>query len=191
MSLFPDQKEIIIWDTEYTAWEGSRERKWNGPNEHREIVQIGAIRIDTEKLREKEPFSLLVQPKVNPKLSDYFQNLTGITQEDVAAKGIDYPEALEKFRAWCGTHDMYSFGGDEKVLRENCELRSIAFPLKNLFFDMRRVFIQHGIPADRYNSGAIVEAFGEAPERRAHDALNDARSILDGLRLLAKRGEEA
>ncbi len=186
MEFFPTRKEIIIWDTEYTAWEGSMARQWSGPNEHREIVQIGAIRIDTEKLTEIASFSLLVRPKLNPILSSYFSNLTGITQKALEASGVDYPEALGRYQEWCQSEDMYSFGGDEKVLRENCELRNISFSFENQFFDVRRVFIKYGIPADQYNSGNIVEAFGKNIERPAHDALNDARSILSGLRLLTK-----
>ena len=36
---------FIIFDTEFTAWEGSQERKWSGENEFRELVQISAIRV--------------------------------------------------------------------------------------------------------------------------------------------------
>ena len=40
---------FIIFDTEFTAWEGSMQRGWSGQNEHREIVQISAIRIKKKK----------------------------------------------------------------------------------------------------------------------------------------------
>ena len=30
---------FVIYDTEYTAWEGSLARNWSGPNEHRELLQ--------------------------------------------------------------------------------------------------------------------------------------------------------
>jgi len=39
-------QQIIIFDTEYTAWEGAKERNWSGSGEHREIVQIAAVKID-------------------------------------------------------------------------------------------------------------------------------------------------
>ena len=35
---------IVLLDTEYTTWEGAQDRNWSGLNEHREIVQIGAIK---------------------------------------------------------------------------------------------------------------------------------------------------
>ena len=34
--------EFIVWDTEYTSWEGSRETNWNNETDPKEIVQIGA-----------------------------------------------------------------------------------------------------------------------------------------------------
>ncbi len=38
-------KCVVVYDLEYTAWEGSLERNWSGPNEDPEIVQIGAVKI--------------------------------------------------------------------------------------------------------------------------------------------------
>lgn len=35
-------KHFVIFDTEYTTWEGAADRDWTGPGEHREVVQIGA-----------------------------------------------------------------------------------------------------------------------------------------------------
>ena len=38
-------EKFIIFDTEYTAWEGSQERNWSGDNEYMELVQIGALKV--------------------------------------------------------------------------------------------------------------------------------------------------
>lgn len=182
----PDFAEtIIILDTEYTAWEGSQERKWSGENEHREIVQIGAIKVDANTLTEIDSFNHFVKPTLNPELSEYFTNLTGISQKQIDELGIEYPVALSEYFSWAENFDTYSFGkGDEKVLRENCELKGIPFLPKGKFFNMRDTFRKYGIPVENYNSGNIVEAFGIKKERSAHNALNDVRTILDGLRLL-------
>jgi len=34
-----------LWDTEFTAWEGSWQRGWSEDWEHREIISIAAIRV--------------------------------------------------------------------------------------------------------------------------------------------------
>ena len=36
---------FVFYDTEYTSWEGAMQRNWSGPNEHRELVQLSAIRV--------------------------------------------------------------------------------------------------------------------------------------------------
>ena len=43
----PDKKggEFVLFDLEFTAWEGSLERGWSEPWEAREIIQIGAVRV--------------------------------------------------------------------------------------------------------------------------------------------------
>lgn len=39
---------VIVFDTEYTTWDGAKERGWSNPNEHRELVQIAAQKINVE-----------------------------------------------------------------------------------------------------------------------------------------------
>ncbi|MBN1778925.1 MAG: exonuclease domain-containing protein [Candidatus Buchananbacteria bacterium] len=181
-------KQIIILDTEYTAWEGSWERDWKLPDEHREIVQVAALKIDTENLRELDSLSIFVRPRIKDQLSDYFINLTAITQDQIDRHGIDFALALEKFQKFIGELNVYSFGGDQKVFKENCELYKIKYPFDDSkFFDMRDYFIARGVDATKYQSGNITEAFGIEPKERGHNALNDCRSIVDGLKLLKNK----
>lgn len=178
-------KQFILFDTEYTTWEGAQDRKWTGRGEEREIVEIGAVRVDGESLAELDTFDALVRPVLNPKLSPFFTELTGITQEMIERDGVTFPEALARFVAWIGTAPAASWGNDPMMLAENCALAGIPFPLApERFFDIRTVFGAGGIRADQYQSSTIVRAFGREPERKGHSGLNDAQTILDGLRLL-------
>ena len=186
MSLFDFAETFVLLDLEYTAWEGSKDRNWSGENEHREVVQIAAIKVKTSSLQETDHTMQLVKPKIHPKLSEYFINLTGISQDQINRNGVEFRQALKNFSVWVENLDVYSFGRDEEVFQENCELIGISFNLKNRFFDTRDVFNKYGIPAQDYNSGNITEAFGIKTQRRAHDALNDVRTVLDGLVLLSE-----
>ncbi len=182
-------KEIVIFDTEYTAWEGSQERKWTGPNEYKEIVQIAAISIDAHTLEEKDEINLYILPEKNPKLSEYFTNLTGITQETVDRKGVAFKEAVEKFSTFCDTRKIYSFGGDERVFRENATVLGLSMSFSSeQFFDVKDIFRRAGIDPTGYMSSTIVEAFGGKSKLRAHEALNDVRTIVEALRIVKKRG---
>jgi inhibitor of KinA sporulation pathway (predicted exonuclease) len=114
--------------------------------------------------------------------------LTGITQEEVDTKGLSPAEALEKFSTWTRGLPLYSWGlFDKEALEETAKLNGIQQFFTWEVQSIRDVFKRAGVPAENYMSSTIVEAFGEKPVRRAHNGLNDARSILDGLRLLSKR----
>ncbi|MBU6156070.1 MAG: exonuclease, partial [Alphaproteobacteria bacterium] len=67
--------QVILFDTEFTAWRGSMARGWKGPGEHQEIVQIGAVRLDAQELKELAEFQVLIRPVINPVLSSYFVGL--------------------------------------------------------------------------------------------------------------------
>src|SRR5580692_3651474 len=92
--------QITIFDLEYTAWECSMARSWLAPGEFREVVQIGAVRLDADSFSVKAEFEVLVRPRFNPVLSPYFENLTGISNEQLAARGTDFRTAYDRFLAF-------------------------------------------------------------------------------------------
>jgi inhibitor of KinA sporulation pathway (predicted exonuclease) len=90
--------EIVIYDTEYTSWEGSMERGWSGQNEYRELIQIAAIRVDASNgFSEIEELEIFVKPQRNRVLSDYISSLTGITQRQIDDFGVHPETALRLF----------------------------------------------------------------------------------------------
>ncbi len=178
--------EIVVLDTEYTAWKGSLARDWSGPGEHREIVEIGAVLVETANFTELDTFRGLVRPLKNPKLSEYFIKLTGITQELVDRDGVDFPSAVRRFGAWSGGRPIYVWGGDWDVVLENCGLYGIPCPLREPFRDIRDVFRRFDVAVDGLMSSTVLAAFGKESPHRAHQGTNDARSIVDGLKELAR-----
>ena len=123
---------FIIFDTEFTAWEGSMERNWSGENEYKELIQISAFRIkkkgDTIGITKK--INIYVLPRINRNLSDYFIKLTGITQEIIDKKGIPFKQAMAEFYRFCKNekdekYPLYSMGNDYDVIKENLKLNSI------------------------------------------------------------------
>ena len=188
--MFNLPEKIIVFDTEYTTWQGAQERNWSGENEYREIVQVGAVKVETDNFKELDSFSVFVKPKINPELSAFFTELTGITQEEVDKEGIDFKTAIEQFSRWSGDLSLYSWkGGDDDVLMENCRLLGITFPFEgSRFGTIGKVFQENGVSIENYMSSTIIEAFGKKTTHRGHNALNDARTIVDGLKELSREG---
>ena len=188
-------RTCTVLDLEYTTWEGAQARGWSGENEHREIVQIGAVKADADTLEEVASLNLLVHPLINPELSAYFTELTGITQNALDASGVAFTEALSQLVDFIGDDDIYFWGPDEKVLGnevldvdallETCTIQNVPFPFsREKFINMRPRFKEKGIDTSVYGSGTILNAFGAAPPDRSHNAESDARSVLTAIRYL-------
>ena len=186
--IFTEDK-AVVFDLEFTSWPGSNARNWSLPNEDREIIQIGAVKIKTTgDMREVDSFKILVRPLKNPILSDYIVNLTEITQEKVEKEGILFPLALSRFINFIGEHpiDILSNGGDEEVIEENCQIHNIPFlSIFKKSTDLNIYFSEVlGISRKNCTSGMLPALFGLNNHEKQHDALGDARSISQGLRYL-------
>ncbi len=187
--MFKLASEVVVYDTEYTAWEGSQERGWTGPGEYREIVQIGAVKVRTDDFQVLDEFLLFVKPVKNPALSEYFMQLTGITQAKVDEKGISLALAIQKFAVWGGEGPYLAYGRDAERLEDNAKFLGISFPFqKSQLVNVREVFKACGVPADDYMSSTILRAFGREPILAAHNGLDDAKNVVEALRELSKKG---
>ena len=185
--------QIILFDTEYTAWEGSRARKWSEPWEHREIIQIAAVRVMVdEKLTELDCFDCLIKPKHNPVLSSYITGLTGIQQASVDTRGVGFAEAFAVFYDFCdrGGIPLFCYGDDPVVLRENYALNGLLHPaFPSGIYDIRVLFEQAGIDTRQYTSGTVHQAVAAEFDHAAHNALNDVRSLAVTIRQLMQMGK--
>lgn len=186
MSLEWNQNEAIVWDTEYTSWEGCIENGWNeDEDQYREFIQISAVRFDTKSYKVKEEFNEYVQPRINPQLSDYIKDLTGIKQGQVD-EADDLKPVLEKFLKWSEGYNLYSWGDDHRVLEENIGLYNLDFNVDEDRFINLREKMDSEILVDEYNSGNLVERFGEEPEGQMHNARDDCENLVRALELLSK-----
>ena len=186
--IFTEDK-AVVFDLEFTSWPGSNERNWSLPNEDREIIQIGAVKIETTgDMREVDSFTILVRPLKNPILSDYIVNLTEITQEKVEKEGVLFPLALSRFINFIGEHpiDILFNGGDKEVIEENCQIHNIPFlSIFKKSTDLKIYFSEVlGISRKNCTSGMLPELFGLNNHEKQHNALGDARSISQALKYL-------
>jgi inhibitor of KinA sporulation pathway (predicted exonuclease) len=182
-------QSAVFYDLEFTAWEGAMEGRWLAPGQFREVVQIGAVKVDARTLATLAEFAVLAKPRLNPVLSDYFQDLTGITNAMLAERGMDFRAAYDRFRDFAGDGPILSFGRDDLVIVENLALYAIgdARPLpehRNFAAWLR----EQGVATKGIHACDVARVCGASFEGREHDALDDARSLVAGLRAMIARG---
>lgn len=180
---------ITIFDLEFTAWECSMARHWLTPGEFKEVVQIGAVKLDADTFHVLDEFDCLVKPRINSVISPYLENLTGITNDAVTRHGLDFADAYARFLAFADDGPIAAFGHDEYVLEENLRLYGIsgarALPL---FYDLRGWFAVQGLDPRGMQSWEIGPKLGVPFQGHTHNALNDARSLAGGMEAIATRG---
>lgn len=192
---------FVIFDTEYTSWEGCLEHGWVG-NQKKEIVQIAALKVSDE-LEVLEEFNQLCKPSINPILSDYFVNLTHITNEQVKMYGISFLEAYDKFVEFvdgcvCLSHvwgkDYYN-NGDGVVIDENLNLygkeNKVNIVYRNVGAIFKELYLKNNIDVAIQSSGQIAKILGldkkiEDLGLNPHNAMYDVFSILEGLKFFRK-----
>jgi len=177
----------VVFDLEFTAWPGSMEARWMRPGEHKEIVQIGAVKIDGSSGAIVGEFDCLMRPRLNPTLSAYFEQLTGITEKDLAARGVDFAAGFEAFRKFADGDRIYSFGRDDLVIVENLRLYGVKADIPP-YADITLWLAANGLDPRGLNACDIGGAMGVAFQGRKHNALDDARSLAQGIRVLLERG---
>jgi inhibitor of KinA sporulation pathway (predicted exonuclease) len=183
------KRALIVFDLEFTAWESSMQDRWLAPGQFKEVVQIGAVRLAPDNLAVAESFECLVKPRINPRLSDYFQRLTGITNAQLAERGVDFETGYRRFVAFAGQGVIAAFGHDEWVLEDNIRLHGLKdASVLPPFLELREWFGRNGVDPQGLHSCDIGPKLGVPFEGREHDALCDARSIAAGMAVLARRG---
>ncbi len=179
--------ELVLMDTEQTCWPGSWERRQAGrplPTDLREVIQIGAVTVETGGFTVLSTFEHVIRPSVNPVLSPYCVELTGVTQGRVDAEGTSFREGLEAFLAYVGGRPVAVYNADEDVLRENAALNLLSVDIPS-FRRVRGDLEQCGVDMRDVNSGKIARHLGSTKAYREHDAVADVISMADGFAILA------
>jgi inhibitor of KinA sporulation pathway (predicted exonuclease) len=180
---------VIIFDLEYTTWQGALAQNWDRPEWAREVIQIGSLRVDPKDWSIHGQMSILVKPTLHPNLSEYCQKLTGITQDRMDANGLAFAEAIGQFHDFCGDATVCSYGDDPAIIAENAgylQAKRYARLLGNYTLDLRLLFHTLDPTTKGLNSGKIAHHYGLelpdlGPSIGEHDALYDCHSLLAGL----------
>ncbi len=170
--------DYIVLDMEWNQpWPGSADSKKVLPVQIRgEIIQNGAVRVTEEQLVMDE-FQVMVKPKYFRRLNRRVSKLTGIKEARLREEGIPFPEAMARFRQWCGEDIIFLTWGfdDISILRENLRLFGLDESWTERWYNAQMIFNAQtdGSTAQKALKTAM-EMFEIEPSRPAHDALGDA-----------------
>jgi inhibitor of KinA sporulation pathway (predicted exonuclease) len=191
MVAIPTTGKIVVYDTEYTSWEGFLEKGFKEAGRYPEIIQIGAVILDAgDDFCELGSFTTLVKPRVNPTLSQYIIDLTQIAQDDVDQHGVSFSEALEAFVQFVPreARSLVSFGRDGAVLDINKSLNGIIehFNLPPEI-NFKQFLLSEGIISGQTMSSQLPTLLGLDFSGAAHNALDDARGLACVMRELRRQ----
>ena len=194
-------QHALVFDCEYLTIEGSPSRHWCGPfDPDPVVVQIGVVKIGLgSDFPLLDTFNALVVPRDREgrvvALDPFFTNLTGIEQADVDHHGLPLGKALSSLDAFSGGGKLWSWGKDElNPLAISCFVQGIAVPLPaTRFGNACQLFLKAGMPysdIQKTRSNGVAAYWGlESENLRAHNALDDARSVAFAIRHLLRLGK--
>ena len=139
-----------------------------------EILQIGAVRIDTPGGRITDTFSVFVRPRVHKKMNRTAKALPELRASLDAA--LDFPAALALFTEWCGGDTEFAdWGGDDfAVLCQNCAFWRLPVPAATRHVDFQAAFSLLVGTNQSVALSRAVEYCAIPDSFTFHNALNDA-----------------
>jgi inhibitor of KinA sporulation pathway (predicted exonuclease) len=119
-----------------------------------EIIEFPVVMIDTQPLLIESTFQMYVKPIINPTLSDYCTQLTGITQETVDSAYV-FADVMGAFTSWishfyatvpqsnilfitCGDWDL------KTMLPNQCKMSKLSIPeIFNSWCNIKKMYNRH------------------------------------------------
>lgn len=162
-----------------------------------EIIEFPALLVDSEKQVIIDEFHCFVKPKLNPVLTKFCIDLTGISQKTVD-DADDFTVVLKKFESWLtkhklGTKNKYALVTDgpwdmSKFLFLQCNISKIPYPqYAKKWLNLRKSF-HNFYGTEKLRLPEMLEMLGEKFQGRQHSGLDDTKNIAFLLLLMLKDG---
>lgn len=151
-----------------------------------EIIEFPIVLVDLDTMEVGDTFHEYVRPVVNPVLTKFCSNLTGISQATVDAAG-SFPEVLDHVEEWLRKHglgdtctfavltdgpwDMYRF------MYNQCEISKIPMPSwSKQWVNIRKAY-SNFYQCRRGGIEVMLSNLGMKFEGKPHSGIDDARNI--------------
>ena len=140
-----------------------------------EIIEIGAVKL-TDDMRPGEEFTVDVKPVYFRRMHYKVKKITGFDKERLS-HGLSFPEAMERFRAWCGDDVTFITWGcdDQRIMEQNIIIHDLDWDWIREWINLQLIYnLQTGGDKNQKSLASAMEHFEIEQTRIAHDALGDA-----------------
>jgi 3'-5' exoribonuclease 1 len=170
------KSNLVVVDLEATCWPPADPHG----REDMEIIEIGALLVETPSLEAVDEFDSFVRPLRHPTLSGFCKELTSIDQEDID-QAAPFPVVLEAFLAWTvnpGDVTFASWGRyDLNQLRQDCALHRVNFPFDAEHLNVKVHFAKK-MNCRACGISAALKKVGLRFEGKHHRGIDDARMVV-------------
>ena len=160
------------------------------PREEMEIIEIGAVAVESSSGLGASEFQAFVRPVRNPVLTRFCRHLTGISQEQVDFAD-DFPTTIKKFQAWLahlGHQDFCSWGFyDRNQFDQDCRFHSVPYPFAGPHRNLKLEFAEATATPKNLGVEGALARLGLEFEGSPHRGIDDARNIARIYRELRRR----
>jgi inhibitor of KinA sporulation pathway (predicted exonuclease) len=174
---------LLVVDIEATCWESNE-----GRVHEMETLEFAAAVVRTSDLSVIEAFSIIIQPRVHPQLSDYCKSLTHISQAQANA-GIRFEEIADvlapRLQPYLRSIAWASWGNyDRRQLEQDASRWGVPAPLGEItHINLKKAFAKkRRIKGTRPSVRRALDIVELPYEGVAHSGIDDVRNIT---RLLA------
>ena len=139
-----------------------------------EIIEIGAVKLN-EDMSPGEEFTIDVRPVYFKRMHYKVKKITGF-DKDRLSNGVGFPEALERFRAWCGDDVTFLTWGcdDQGIMEQNIIIHDLDWDWIAGWVNLQLIYnLQTGGDKNQKSLASAMEHFGIEQTRVAHDALGE------------------
>lgn len=145
-----------------------------------EIIEIGAVMVESETLTIVDEFQTFVKPMRHTILTEFCKSLTSIAQTQVEIAPT-YPEAIALLKNWLSGYSNGVFGSwgdyDRKQFKQDSNFHQLPFPITYPHINLKQLFTETQGLGKRYGMAKALELVGLPLEGTHHRGIDDARNI--------------
>jgi inhibitor of KinA sporulation pathway (predicted exonuclease) len=150
------------------------------PSREMEIIEIGAVMLNSNTWEIESEFQKFIQPIIHPKLTEFCRKLTTITQADVDG-AIKFPEAMANLTDWMQEYPrniFCSWGNyDKKQFQQDCNYHQIDYPFGTSHINIKEKFSEFIGTSKGYGMAKALEYLGFELKGIHHRGIDDAHNI--------------